>query len=369
MFGYVIDKPRMWGLGAAAAVIGFALFLSVLAVLHHNTRTYPPDTDLAGLHELHQDACEDPVDRGRIVELQNTLSNLGYMLAGMLILLRASSCTALVFAANLIVLSIMSGWYHATLRDTPQDLDVAWVYAALMLLSAYASSVQAQADRPLRVDDRWGWWGWLAIALVAIAAILIGPLVSADETFLSRLLSSLVILAVLAAVSAIFMVGPLARGSRPLDVVYRIFVATLVVAALPLLGYLIKVKSHWDSTSVFCVMVGFLMLQLTFIVLSAGPDDRKGWTLWAPWGELAVTLLVLAGGAFLRLTDGFDSHGGAVTGKLLCKPHGVLQAHALWHLFSAAALLLTYDLLAQFSRGAAIDRPTIFGEGRILRQR
>lgn len=36
--------------------------------------------------------------------------------------------------------------------------------------------------------------------------------------------------------------------------------------------------------------------------------------------------------------------------KLLCIPKGALQAHALWHMLSALALLLMYDLFNQFQK-------------------
>src|SRR5262249_53254244 len=48
-------------------------------------------------------------------------------------------------------------------------------------------------------------------------------------------------------------------------------------------------------------------------------------------------------GVFCRLNDGTLSDGSR---KLLCKPGWIIQPHAVWHVFGAVALLLTYDLFA-----------------------
>jgi hypothetical protein len=67
-------------------------------------------------------------------------------------------------------------------------------------------------------------------------------------------------------------------------------------------------------------------------------------------------------GFFCRLNDGYTKEA---TEKLLCSPSGIFQAHAWWHILSAAALLLTYDVTTQLERRDRpwiADRPALFPE-------
>ena len=179
MIGAIVGKSHMWGLGSTIAMLVFFAFLIVLAITHHNPVTYPSDDQ--SLTKYHEDQCERPADKGWMVEVENTLSNVGYMFAGVFVLFRAGSWAGHLLALNLVLLSIMSGIYHGTLAETPQQLDVAWVYAALLALSTYVSFVQARAERPFDVS-RWVWigfaTGWVILALLMLVLFQVTGLVA-----------------------------------------------------------------------------------------------------------------------------------------------------------------------------------------------
>lgn len=112
-----------------------------------------------------------------------------------------------------------------------------------------------------------------------------------------------------------------------------------------------KSDLHWDSTWIFLSMAGFLAAVLA-----------ANWAFAAnpvPWPEvIALGTVVLLGGA-PRMLDGYgwDDQLHQLFRKDLCNPDGFVQAHALWHMISALALVLTFDLLEKSRRMADEGSP------------
>jgi hypothetical protein len=346
VIGLVPEKSHMWALGFAVGVLAFFIFLTALAIGHRNSTVYPQDDQ--HLASFHSDQCERPVDQGWMAEVQNTLSNVGYALAGMLILLRVRSWAGHLLGLNLLLLSFMSALYHATLTETPQKLDVAWVYAALLALQVYASFVHVQAENPFRVSP--GIWIGCGCGWVVLAAILLFG-------FHAKEFVGLVCLTVFVATAEALCF--LSRKAAP---VLAWVLAPALLLGIPVFGYLIKDTFNWDSDAVFPILTVLLIMQLALIFAST---NALKWEL-VGW-ELLPIVLTLAFGLFFRLADGYGTNSlGFVDRKLLCHPDWwFFQAHANWHLLSAAALLLSYDLLVQFQRRSgdqALDRTVIFPE-------
>jgi len=347
MIGFKPSRRVTWGAGVPFALLVFFTFLAAIAIGHVNETVYPRD-DL-GLFAYHTDQCERPVDRGWMVEVQNTLSNASYALAGVLILLRAGSWAAHMFGANLLILGAMSALYHATLgHKAPQVLDVAWVYAALLALSVYASYILMQRPNPL--DMPLGW----TIACIAIFVVMgvLTPL-----AFDSAALVPFFVLALIVAAFAVLCV----IAEKVLESFVWIAVPFLAVG-IPILGIFIKAEFGWDSTAVFAFLVVFVIIQLVMILSRANWIDarRLAW-------ELPLIVVLLGLGLLFRLGDGYKGvYVGEnlvdATRKFLCEPDGAFQAHAHWHLLGGIALLMAYDLLTQFQRLGRdpLDRPAIF---------
>jgi len=338
MVGWILDKPRMWGLGSAIGPLAFFAFLIVLFIAHQNSVVYPKDDQ--GLYAYHQDQCERPVDKGRMVEVENTLSNVGYALAGVFVLIRAGSWAGHLLGISLVALSIMSGLYHGTLEKTPQVLDVAGVYAVLLALSIYISYVHVQAEHPLRAPPLWLWLASAGVwVILAVATFLLFDA--------ANLVAQIAMTAVVAAIAALC----LALSKAPSLAGWVLALPLLI--AIALLGYLMRASFGWDSTAVFIILIVLLVIQVALVFASAPSLD---------WGTLGWEVAVL-GGVFAvavipRLADGYSKTGTVISRKLMCSLDSPLQAHAVWHLLSALALLLAYDLMTQFNRDAS-DWPAV----------
>src|SRR5262249_16096180 len=138
-------------------------------------------------------------------------------------------------------------------------------------------------------------------------------------------------------------------------------IAPVFLLSIPVLGYLIKDSFHWDSDAVFPILTVLLIMQLALIFASA---KSLNWSLLGC--EMLPIGLTLGFGLFFRLADGYRTDAlGFVDRMLLCHPDWFFQAHANWHLLSAAALLLSYDLMVQFQKRRGtdpLDRTVIFPE-------
>lgn len=346
MIGFQPERGRSWGVGASLGLLVFFTFLAGVAIFHKNETVYPRDD--AGLYAFHSDQCERPVDRNWMVEVQNTLSNASYALAGTLILLRAGSWAAHMFGANLLVLGAMSALYHATLgHRLPQTLDVAWVYAALLALSVYASYILMQRPKP---------FGLPLPATIACIVLFVGLGILTPVLFkLASLAAFFGISLMVAAFAALCLIGEKVLGA------FVWITVPFLAVGIPLLGIFIKSEFGWDSDAVFTILVVLLIIQLVMII--SGSDAVDGLRL--AW-ELALIGVLFGLGLLFRLGDGYngvrDGDVLTVTRKLLCDPDGAFQAHAHWHLIGGIALLMAYDLLTQFqARGRRpLDRPLIF---------
>jgi hypothetical protein len=346
MIGFQPTRTITWGMGVSVALLIFFIFLAGVAIFYGSSIDFPQLDK--GLDLFHDDQCERPRDHSWIVELQNTLSNAGYALAGTLILLRAGTWAGHLFGANLLILGLMSALYHATLsHDTPQVLDVAWVYAALLALSVYASYVLMQRRQPLNIP--------------ILAAIISGSLWLVLGLTVTVLYGGKGFVAF--ASLSVFVVGAgllCFLFDRFLPSLVWILILVLGIG-IPVFGLLIKLKLHWDSDPVFAILIVLLIIQLVFLLAGAEKLDggRMAW-------ELPVIVTPLIIGLICRLGDGYNVAGQGetriVTRKFLCDPDSVFQAHAHWHLLGAAALLLGYDLLSQFQtrRGKDSDKAVIF---------
>jgi hypothetical protein len=227
----------------------------------------------------------------KIFEIQNTWSNAAYLLAGILILLCSRKSLGLALGANLCLLAVLSGFYHATLQEFTQTLDIAGVYSVLLASLCYgAESIMSRLGGPRAalIYNESGQLHWY----VEVPAIILTPA-------LALLMASL-------------------RTSFCL----------------------------FDSTTGF-VIIFVLLFTMLFRQMFA-VKGNTGWVFFT------VILVVATPGLVFRLLDG--------DGKPLCLPDGianVVQGHALWHVFSAATLLLLYDFFAWYSA----DDWRAFGQG------
>jgi hypothetical protein len=145
----------------------------------------------------------------------------------------------------------------------------------------------------------------------------------------------------------------LAGTARALGAVGAALYAPVVIVAILGLSYLARDVFGWDSDAVFPILIVLLALQIMLLAAMAGPIEWRvvGW-------ELGLLAVVAIPGFVVRLSDGYTDDARE---KWLCAPGSFPQAHAMWHLLSAAALLIGYDLIARFQLAGApkADRPVV----------
>ena len=229
-----------------------------------------------------------------VLEPQNTWSNLGYLIAGMLVLYRSRNLFGAMVGFNLAFEFLFSGLYHAKLNEITQTMDVAWIYVLLLSLSIYG--IQSLLFSEWAVGT--GYFGFTAPVLIALAIeaviIVLGILMGIykNEVFESTKTT-------LALVALMFI----------------LFVIAIIGSAVRLF------RESAENTDIF---MSIAMPLLLFI---------------------AIGLPTL----FFKFSDGPEH-------KIFnwCCPKAVLQAHAGWHILSALMVLLAYDLFAKFGKDGSI---------------
>lgn len=314
------------------------------------------------------DQCERLKPSSVTREFQNSWSNLAYVYAGLLVLCRSRRLSGWALGAHFILVGITSGLYHASNYGSLDPIDFQkWDVAALnaALISMLMFAIEQTLSRFL--------------------PRLYGEFCRTLGGFIVRLACILVLPMALGTTMATF------RTSVPVfnsTVTFVVFVGALFALVC---GIVVMVFSSVQNHSDYADIVNDL--------------DPSGYDPYNPfasggirplvanwlqtkfvhniWGWLAIIIAVAGAAFFFRLNDGRDS---APCGKLLqkypdiltahptirtefkdlledaqpkmcCWEDGAIQAHALWHILSAATLLLGYDLFARLS---ITPKPRVF---------
>jgi hypothetical protein len=314
-----VPGPLGWGkLGVVLTV--WLLVLCLFGGLSLATKAW-----VSPVSRDRQDQCEalnytNPAkNEGKVFEIQNTWSNAGYLLAGILILFCSSKPLGLAVGFQLCVLAIFSGLYHATLQNESshtidaQMLDVAGIYFVLWSLIIYG------------------------LQCVFLRRRLFASVGSPFLTTACELLGA-----------AFAMVMGYVMASTRKDVCLFdsttatfVFVATLIVITV---YQMCRLGFNWRVAS--------NPLQIFWPGPKQSNTDRLTRAYF--WGFVSFGVPAV----FFRLNDGHN--------RLLCKPDGMLgflQAHAMWHVLGAAVLLVGYDFFAWSSRSLEFDDFAVFGGG------
>jgi hypothetical protein len=249
---------------------------------------------------------------GTVLEPENTWSNAGYLLAGMLILVCTKRPLGYLVGIQLCVLAALSGAYHATLQENMQTLDVAGIYFILTGLLFYV--LQAAFVRGLSPAVE-----WILAAVLSIVSFGSGLFMANNRT-------------------KVYMFGS------------TTFTFTVVCALVVLCVYEMGRKGfNWGRA--------FLIWRLWTDEKSQPLDYFKVWRMfsnsaqsvdWNLRSYFIFFVFIGAPGIACRLLDG--------DGNPLCSRGSTIQAHSVWHTFGAATLLIGYDLFA-WSGGWARDYP------------
>ena len=121
----------IWGI----CFCGFLLLVLVMVV----AKVHPwSDIDPTRITWYHQEECEQVTPTSFLLQVFNFWSNFAYLAAGLLIVWLSTSHIGRLVGVVFIMLAIGSGWFHGTLTEFGQTVDIVGVYAALAALIAYA---------------------------------------------------------------------------------------------------------------------------------------------------------------------------------------------------------------------------------------
>src|SRR5271165_4284139 len=124
-----------WTLLWAACLILVLLLVVVMTLFGAHPWAH---TTADRIDQYHHEQCETVDTSGAFVQLMNFWSNFAYLAAGLLILSRSDFAFGKAIGCVLIALAIGSGWFHGTLTEFGQTVDMIGVYCALLVMILYA---------------------------------------------------------------------------------------------------------------------------------------------------------------------------------------------------------------------------------------
>ena len=146
---------------------GFFLLCLIVVLILHFAKVHPWSGVTADrIAGYHHEQCENVDASGFLLQVHNFWSNFGYLAAGLLILCLSDVGLGRAVGIVLIFLAFGSAWFHGTLTETGQTIDMAGVYAALLAMMAYGFVEMT----PLEYDSAASWLlfsGAVALGIVA----------------------------------------------------------------------------------------------------------------------------------------------------------------------------------------------------------
>jgi hypothetical protein len=353
----VSNKQLAWVLAAA---IGGGLLVLMFMVQITQTTSRNSLKNVSVKCVERNDQCEKIAENRLFAEPENTISNLAYLVAGILIIVRTlrsgfdeRRVPALCVGLSFCFLAVCSAYYHGTLNGIqaqgrlevctpdpprlPQILDIVGVYLSLLSMICYG------LDRLMRKRLQFEPLSALTIAIavgVALAVWLVyGPLGNQKVWFATGL-GIWLLCGVWAAGIALMQ-----NFGAPAAFVWFVWGLILLVNTLFSAG--MKTVFGFDSEFVFPVLVGLLLAVAAMNIVL---PERPGGEAWrASPTELLLVASAFTIGMLLRVSDG--------PGHPLCKADWVLQPHAAWHVMSAIALLLTFELVEKSNSARGTNDP------------
>jgi Ceramidase len=153
------------------ALWGSFLILCVIVTLTYHFGHIKPWSDVTAdrIAWYHHEECENVDTSGVFLQVHNFWSNFAYLAAGMMIVCLNDSSIGRAVGVVLIFLAFGSAWFHGTLTEAGQTVDVAGVYAALLAMCAYGFIEMV----PLEYDSITSWLIFsLAVVLGVVAGII-----------------------------------------------------------------------------------------------------------------------------------------------------------------------------------------------------
>ena len=204
----------VWVMCLVVAVV----FTLIMSLAHVRPWT---DVSTSRVAWYHQEECEKVDTSGFWLQTLNFWSNFSYLAGGIVITWLSDFRLGKGIGIVLIALSVGSLWFHGTLTEFSQTIDIVGVYAALIVLIGYGFIELI----PLDMD---GVAAWLIFAGAIILGTIAGFLRTSLKVFDSDYFTPLLVVMLLIYMLMVYL--RYRRGAAPLLPPFLAFVGTGILA-------------------------------------------------------------------------------------------------------------------------------------------
>ncbi len=111
---------------------------ALVALICHLAELHPwSDVSADRIAWYHREECENVDTKGFFLQLLNFWSNFAYLATGLMILCLNEKPLGRFVGIVFLFLAVGSGWFHGTLSEFGQTVDIAGVYVALLAIAFY----------------------------------------------------------------------------------------------------------------------------------------------------------------------------------------------------------------------------------------
>ena len=291
------------------------------------------------------------------LQVANFWSNFAYLGVGLLILFRSGSFVGRGTGWAFVFLAFGSGYYHGSLTELGQFLDIAGIYMALLALLFHG--IIESFDLETSGDKTRNWfWFWMVCGMFAGFSKNLVPWHKSDivAIFLGALIGILMIYWFFAAL----LIG--GGGSKDFSSLWGPFALALisfVCAAAFKYGDMTKLNKKYECCKVVVQEKDQEKVQEKEVLLlgSCVPKDPRYHefckvVVQEKDREKEVSLLVVESCVPTDLGYLVKSDDSWAFGS-----ESILQGHALWHIFSAFGMLCIFEFFTSLRRQSGSIRP------------
>jgi len=266
---------------------------------------------------------------GFFVQFSNFWSNFAYLAAGLLIFFRNGSFIGFGTGLAFTALAVMSGYYHGSLTETGQTMDIAGIYMVLLALIFHGIVESFDLETS---SDRIRNWFWFLLLFGLFMGFTKGDIPWHGSDIASAWLGG--IIAILMVFGYIHHIRKYKLGGKWQREVLAPGIFAIVafgIAALFKFGDRTDVTEIWADCNV-------VKPALPQGLVSTAPAQIQ---------HCVYDACMIGKGSFFVWDDNSWAFG----------KNSVLQGHALWHVFSAFALLLIFEYFTSLRNKSGSIRP------------
>jgi hypothetical protein len=282
------------------------------------------------------------------LQVANFWSNFAYLAVGLLILFRSGSFIGRGTGLAFVFLAFGSGYYHGTLTELGQFLDIAGIYIALLALLFHGIIESFDLETS---TDRVRNWFWFLVVCGMYAGFSKGLVQWHKSEIVAIFLGALIGILMIYWFFAVLLIG--GGGSKDFSTLWGPFALALISfagAAFFKYGDMTDLDRKYQ-----CCKVTVQGKEVELPALESCPKNPPGYlvkykvTVQEKEVELSAfeTCVPKDPPGYLVKPDDSWAFGS----------ESILQGHALWHIFSAFGMLCIFEFFTSLRRQSGSIRP------------